>query len=294
MNRGLVDSFLEYLVAERSSPENTLKAYGSDLEDFLRHVDGMGLDLKTVDEVVIESYIVHLRSRGFCPASINRRISTLRGFYRFLVEEGITDGDPASAIPFTRKATRLPDVLSADEVERLLSTPDTAIPRGLRDKAMLEVLYATGLRVSELVGLRIHEVNLHVGYLVCRGKGGRERLVPMGESARRWTSTYLGQARPHLARKQTDVLFCSRRGGAMTRQAVWHAIRGYAAAAGILKEISPHTLRHSFATHLLVGGADLRSVQAMLGHADISTTQIYTHITNLRLKEIHERFHPRG
>ena len=159
---------------------------------------------------------------------------------------------------------------------------------------MLEVLYATGLRVSELTALKLHNINLHAGYLVCRGKGDKERVVPMGESARHRVDEYLHDARPYLVRKPTDVLFCSRRGGAMTRQNFWYAIRRYAAAAGILKQISPHMLRHSFATHLLMGGADLRSVQMMLGHADISTTQIYTHLSTGRLKEIHERYHPRG
>jgi integrase/recombinase XerD len=179
-------------------------------------------------------------------------------------------------------------------VERLLASPDAGTAIGMRDKAMLEVLYATGLRVSELIALKLHHLNLHVGYLICRGKGDKERLVPMGESAQRWVGEYLRLARPHLMKKTTDILFCSRRGGAMTRQNFWHAIKRYAAASGIMKRISPHMLRHSFATHLLTGGADLRSVQMMLGHADISTTQIYTHLSSARLKEVHDRYHPRG
>lgn len=294
MNLFLLDSFLEYLVAERSSPENTLKAYASDIENFLGYLHDKDIDIADAHEGTIEEYALHLREKGLAPTSLNRRLSAIRRFFAFLVEEGVVEKDPASVVPFARKHRLLPDVLSAHEVERLLESPDTSTPTGLRDRAMLEVLYATGLRVSELVGLRLHDLNLPVGYLVCLGKGSKERLVPMGESARNWTAAYLERGRPHLVAGPSEILFCSRRGGAMTRQNVWHAIKKYAKASGIFKEISPHTLRHSFATHLLVGGADLRSVQAMLGHADISTTQIYTHVTSTRLKEIHRRYHPRG
>ena len=294
MNRALIDSFLEYLVAERSSPENTLAAYAGDLEDYATFLDGRGVTELGVDGAVLEDYASHCRSRKLKTTSISRRLSTIRQFYRFLIEEEVITSDPTRDLASPKRGSYLPEILSREEVERLIASPDPGTPVGVRDRAMLEVLYATGLRVSELTGLKLHHLNLHVGYLVCRGKGDKERVVPMGESARHRLKEYLEDARPYLVKKPTDVLFCSRRGGAMTRQNFWHAIRRYAAAAGIHKRISPHMLRHSFATHLLMGGADLRSVQMMLGHADISTTQIYTHVSAGRLKEIHERYHPRG
>lgn len=294
MNRALIDSFLEYLVAERSSPENTLAAYAGDLEDYATFLDGSGVTELGVDGAVLEDYASHCRSRKLKTTSISRRLSTIRQFYRFLIEEEAIASDPTRDLASPKRGSYLPEILSREEVERLIASPDPGTPVGVRDRAMLEVLYATGLRVSELTGLKLHHLNLHVGYLVCRGKGDKERVVPMGESARHRLKEYLEDARPYLVKKPTDVLFCSRRGGAMTRQNFWHAIRRYAAAAGIHKRISPHMLRHSFATHLLMGGADLRSVQMMLGHADISTTQIYTHVSAGRLKEIHERYHPRG
>ncbi|HNQ85844.1 MAG TPA: site-specific tyrosine recombinase XerD [Deltaproteobacteria bacterium] len=294
MNRALIDSFLEYLVAERSSPENTLAAYAGDLEDYATFLDGRGVTELGVDGAVLEDYASHCRSRKLKTTSISRRLSTIRQFYRFLIEEEAIASDPTRDLASPKRGSYLPEILSREEVERLIASPDPGTPVGVRDRAMLEVLYATGLRVSELTGLKLHHLNLHVGYLVCRGKGDKERVVPMGESARHRLKEYLEDARPYLVKKPTDVLFCSRRGGAMTRQNFWHAIRRYAAAAGIHKRISPHMLRHSFATHLLMGGADLRSVQMMLGHADISTTQIYTHVSAGRLKEIHERYHPRG
>ena len=294
MNRALIDSFLEYLVAERSSPENTLAAYAADLEDYGTFLDGRGVAEVDVDSSVLEDYTSHCKTRKLKATSIGRRLSTIRQFYRFLIEEEVIASDPTLDLASPKRGSYLPEILSSEEVERLIASPDLGTPLGIRDRAMLEVLYATGLRVSELTGLKLHHLNLHVGYLVCRGKGDKERVVPMGEAARRRVEEYLQDARPYLVKKPTDVLFCSRRGGAMTRQNFWHAVRRYAAAAGIHKQISPHMLRHSFATHLLMGGADLRSVQMMLGHADISTTQIYTHLSTGRLKEIHERYHPRG
>lgn len=294
MNRSLIDSFLEYLVAERSSPDNTVAAYANDLDDFMAFLDARGVTEIGVDSAVLEGYASHCRERKLKATSISRRLSTVRQFYRFLIEEEFISSDPTRDLASPKRGSYLPHVLSKEEVERLIASPDLETPIGIRDRAMLELLYATGLRVSELTGLKVHHLNLHVGFLICRGKGGKERVVPMGETARRRVEDYMRNARPYLARKPTDVLFCSRRGGAMTRQNFWYAIRRYAAAAGILKEISPHMLRHSFATHLLMGGADLRSVQMMLGHADISTTQIYTHLSTARLKEIHEQYHPRG
>ncbi|MGC9324730.1 MAG: site-specific tyrosine recombinase XerD [Desulfomonilia bacterium] len=289
-----IDSFLEYLAVERSSPDNTLKAYEGDLRDFDHWLEHETLRLEDVDGDTLSRFSSSCRGKGMKYSSISRRLSTIRQFYRYLVEEEVIHHDPTRDMDMPKRGKYLPEVLSRDEVDRLLAIPDVSTPIGIRDKAMLEVLYATGLRVSELVGLEVHNLNVHVGYLMCRGKGDKERLVPMGESAVHWVKEYLSHVRPSFAAKRTDALFCSKRGSAMTRQNFWYSIKRYARAAGISKRISPHVLRHSFATHLLIGGADLRSVQMMLGHADISTTQIYTHITSRRLKEIHEKFHPRG
>lgn len=294
MSRALIDSFLEFLIAEKSSPDNTVSSYSADLEDLQAFLDDKGISALEATAEDLEKYTSRCKEKGLKGTSISRRLSTIRQFYRFLIEEEVLANDPTRDLASPKKGSYLPGVLSPDEVARLIASPDVGSPTGLRDKAMLEVLYATGLRVSELIGLKIHHLNLHVGYLICRGKGDKERLVPMGESARRWIDEYMKMARPALVKKPTDILFCSRRGGAMTRQNFWYAIRRYASEAGIHKNISPHMLRHSFATHLLGGGADLRSVQMMLGHSDISTTQIYTHISSARLKEVHERYHPRG
>jgi integrase/recombinase XerD len=294
MSHAYIDSFLEYMVVERSAPENTLSAYESDLRAFFAWMERQGKDVTGLDPADIATYSSDCRSKKLKSTSISRKLSALRQFYRFLLEEGGIVKDPTREMAAPKRGKYLPQVLSSDEVERLLNAPDPATPLGIRDKAMIELLYATGLRVSELVGLKVHMLNLNVGYLLCRGKGNKERLVPIGESALKWVKEYLALARPSLARDSSDVLFYSNRGTGMTRQNFWYMIQRYAAQAGILKHISPHVLRHSFATHLLAGGADLRSVQMMLGHADISTTQIYTHVNAARLKEIHEQFHPRG
>lgn len=294
MSHELIDSFLEYLIAEKSSPDNTVSSYAADLQDLSAFLEEKGITALEATGSDLEGYSTHCREKGLKGTSISRRLSTIRQFYRFLIEEEAMASDPTRDLASPKRGLYLPEVLSAEEVARLIESPDIRTPLGLRDKAMLEVLYATGLRVSELIGLKLHHLNLHVGYLICRGKGDKERLVPMGESAKRWVNEYMKSTRPLLVKKPTDILFCSRRGGAMTRQNFWYAIRRYASDAGILKSISPHMLRHSFATHLLGGGADLRSVQMMLGHSDISTTQIYTHISSARLKEVHDRYHPRG
>ncbi len=294
MSHDLIDSFLEYLVAERSSPDNTVSSYATDLEDLKCYLDEKGITELEVTGAILEEYTSYCKAKGLKSTSISRRLSTIRQFYRFLIEEEILSTDPTRDLASPKRGMYLPEVLSNEEVNRLIEGPDVGTHLGIRDRAMLELLYATGLRVSELTGLKIHNLNLHAGYLVCRGKGDKERVVPMGESAQHWVSEYIKNARPYLVKKSTDILFCSKRGGRMTRQNFWYAIKRYAAAAGILKQISPHMLRHSFATHLLIGGADLRSVQMMLGHADISTTQIYTHLSSTRLKEVHERYHPRG
>jgi integrase/recombinase XerD len=294
MNHEFIDSFIEYLVVERSSPENTITAYENDLKHFFVWLDQQGKDVHALAAGDVAAFSADCRSRHMKSTSISRRLSTIRQFYRFLLEEGCVQKDPTRDMARPKRGTYLPAVLSIEEVDRLLAAPDVSTPLGVRDKAMIELLYATGLRVSELVGIKVHMVNLSVGYLLCRGKGDKERLIPVGESALNWVNEYLTVVRPAMAGSSSDTLFCSNRGAAMSRQNFWYMIRRYAAAAGIMKNISPHVLRHSFATHLLAGGADLRSVQMMLGHADISTTQIYTHVNASRLKEIHDRYHPRG
>lgn len=294
MNEDLIDAFIEYLISERSAPENTIAAYANDLRAFQAWMAAQALDFQHITDVHLRAFTSQSKLSGLKTTSINRRLTAIRQFYRFLLQEEIIAKDPSRDLIRAKQGAYLPEVLSIAEVDRLLAAPDCATPLGLRDKAMLELLYATGLRVSELVGLKLQNLNLNVGFLMTRGKGGKERLVPLGDSALSRVQAYLGHSRPQLVRKTSDVLFSSNRGAAMTRQNFWYIIKRYAYACGILKPISPHTLRHSFATHLLLGGADLRSVQMMLGHADISTTQIYTHITAQRLKDIHTRFHPRG
>ena len=294
MTHALIDSFIEYLIVERSAPDNTVQAYHHDLDDFAAFIEGRNISIKDTTRQHLAEFTSWCTKRKLKATSINRRLSTIRQFFRFLLEEGVITADPTRDLVTPKRGSYLPDVLSEDEVDRLLSAPDISTPIGIRDKAMLELLYATGLRVSELVGLKVSNLNLHIGYLICHGKGDKERLVPMGETAMRWVAEYTGTVRPSLMKAPSDVLFSSNRGKAMSRQNFWYMVKRYARQAGIWKSISPHVLRHSFATHLLGGGADLRSVQMMLGHADISTTQIYTHVTAQRLKEIHERFHPRG
>ena len=294
MNDALIDSFIEYLVTERSSAENTMSSYSNDLKAFGLWLDEKGLSFDKVDYYNLAGYTTAIKETGLKITSINRRLSTIRQFYRFLLDEGIIEMNPTRDIVMPKRAQYLPEVLNVNEVEGLLNAPDTSKPLGKRDKAMLELLYATGLRVSELIKLKLNNINLGAGFLLARGKGGKERLVPIGEKAISWTREYIETVRPSMIVKKSETLFFSNRGTAMSRQNFWYIIKRYALAAGIFRDISPHTLRHSFATHLLTGGADLRSVQMMLGHSDISTTQIYTHITSQRLKEVHTRYHPRG
>jgi integrase/recombinase XerD len=294
MNEALIDSFIEYLVTERSSAENTMSSYANDLKAYGLWLDEKGLSFDRVDYYNLAGYTTVMKETGLKTTSINRRLSTIRQFYRFLLDEGIIEKDPTREIVMPKRAQYLPEVLNVNEVEGLLNAPDISKPLGKRDKAMLELLYATGLRVSELIKLKLNNINLGAGFLLARGKGGKERLVPMGEKAISWTREYIETVRPSMIVKKSETLFFSNRGTAMSRQNFWYIIKRYALAAGIFRDISPHTLRHSFATHLLTGGADLRSVQMMLGHSDISTTQIYTHITSQRLKEVHTRYHPRG
>ncbi|MEK7852085.1 MAG: site-specific tyrosine recombinase XerD [Deltaproteobacteria bacterium] len=290
-----LDLFINYLIVEKGLSKNTIDAYSRDILGYINHLSGMKFsDIGTVAPLDIVKYIGKLRDGGISPRSTARKLTAIRMFYRFLNAEGYIKSNPTLLVELPKGISRLPKAISLEMVDILLSAPDTKKPLGLRDKAMLEVLYATGLRVSELVSLKVGDVNLDVGYLMAFGKGSKERVVPMGESAQQWVKNYISDGRPKLYKGQSEYLFINRSGKALTRQGFWKIIKSYAKKAKITASITPHTLRHSFATHLLERGADLRSVQMMLGHADISTTQIYTHVTTERLKEIHKRHHPRG
>lgn len=293
----LVDQYLSVLSLERGYSPKTIEAYASDLNDFLNFLEGKGVgELSEVKAPYILLYLSELRRRGASAKTVARRLSALRGFFKFLaLEHGLSE-NPLALIEGPKLSRKLPVVLTPEEVERLLEAPDPKTPIGLRDKAILELLYASGLRVSELVGLKLFDLNLEVGFLRVRGKGDKERLVPIGEFAREVLERYLKEARPKLLRFLDEPhLFLNRRGRPLTRQRVWQIIKAYALEAGLdPAEITPHVLRHSFATHLLERGADLRTVQMMLGHVSLSTTQIYTHVQADTLRRVHEKFHPRG
>jgi integrase/recombinase XerD len=290
------DQFLIHLRVERNLSGNTLDGYSRDLARFRRFCIGRGLtEPKQLTTLAVAEYLSHLADLGLAPRSRARALSAVRGLFRFLFAEHIVDEDPTETLDGPRGRRRLPDVLGQKEVLRLLAAPRRDQPRGSRDAAMLETLYATGLRVSELIALTLDDVNLDGGYLRASGKGRKQRLVPMGEVATAQLREYRDQHRRHFVKQPSErALFLSNRGKPMTRQAFWKLLRRYAAAAGIDRHLSPHTLRHSFATHLLEGGADLRAVQAMLGHVDISTTQIYTHVSRARMFEVYRRYHPRA
>lgn len=295
MNQYL-DLFLNYLLVEKGLAKNSLDSYGRDMVRYLDFLEGRGcVDPSGVRSVDVADFLASLKERGLAPRSRARALSSVRMFHRFLLVEGYAEVNPTAIIEAPKTVAKLPQVLTGREVEALLAAPGDDSTIDIRDRAMLELLYATGLRVSELVGLGLRDVNVTAGYLMAFGKGGKERLVPMGESACAAVSRYLSDTRPAMDRDGANRhLFLTRLGDGMTRQAFWNIIKKRALEAGVRKNISPHTLRHSFATHLLENGADLRSVQTMLGHADLSTTQIYTHVTRERLKRLHEQFHPRG
>lgn len=288
-----LDLFLNYLLVEKGSAANTVAAYSRDLTRYLSYLGERSPDQIRPSDVA--GFLAHLKGEGIAPRSRARALSALRMLHRFLMVEGYSELNPSSIIEAPKGVQRLPSVLSARQVEALLAAPLDTGAIELRDAAMLELLYATGLRASELVGLLQSDVNLAAGYLMTIGKGNKERLVPIGESACRAVSRYLDGARSELLKEgASKLLFLSRLGDGMTRQAFWNIVKKRALQAGVQSHLSPHTLRHSFATHLLENGADLRSVQIMLGHADLSSTQIYTHVTRERLKRLHGEFHPRG
>lgn len=291
----LVERFLDALWLERGLSENTLTAYRSDLLGLSVWLQQQEADLLRAARADLLGYLQQRVEQGAKPRSSARLLSSIRRFYRYLVRERLLSEDPSARIDAPKLGRSLPKSLTEEEVEALLAAPDSATILGMRDRTMLEVLYASGLRVSELVGLTLSQINLQQGLVKVIGKGNKERLVPLGEEALSWVERYVREARGLLlGTAQSDVLFPSRRGSAMTRQAFWQLIKRYALQAGISKPLSPHTLRHAFATHLLNHGADLRVVQLLLGHSSLSTTQIYTHVARERLKDLHARHHPRG
>ncbi len=290
-----VDRFLDRLWGERGLSKNTLAAYRTDLLALARWLGARGTALPDAARDQLTAFLAWRLEQGARPRSVARQLSSMRRYFRHLVHEGRMDGDPTARIAMPKLGRALPKSLTESEVERLLHAPNTDDPLGLRDRAMLETLYSSGLRVSELVGLRVGQVNLNHGVVRVVGKGDRERLVPLGEDAQEWIARYFRTARGEiLGDRLCEHLFPTRRSECMTRQAFWHLIKRYAAIAGIDRPLSPHTLRHAFATHLLNHGADLRAVQMLLGHRDLSTTQIYTHVARQRLKDVHGRHHPRG
>ena len=284
-----LDAFCDALWLEDGLAQNTIAAYRADLEQLQAF---LGRDPVDVAERELFAFLARKAGRA---SSAARRVSSLKRFYQYCVRERLIDADPTLKLDPPKRAPRFPKSLSEGDVEALLAAPQAATPMGLRDRAMLEMLYATGLRVSELVGLKLHALNLQAGVVRVLGKGSKERLVPLGEEAVHWIQRYLDEARPALrGKREPDALFITARGAGMTRQAFWHLIRRYGARAIPGKRLSPHVLRHAFATHLINHGADLRVVQMLLGHADISTTQIYTHVARERLKQLHAKHHPRG
>jgi integrase/recombinase XerD len=290
----LIDEFLGSLQIERGASRNTLAAYRRDLEGFEVFLTRERRGPAAVGVTDLSRYLGGLRGRGLGSRSIARHLSAVRGFYRFLLDAGRIARDPTEHLDSPRPARRLPRTLSQADAAALVEAPDTTRADGLRDRALLELLYASGLRASEVIGLRIEDVNFAAGYVVVTGKGDRERIVPTGAHALEWVRRYLGTVRPRMVRRDCPALFLNRSGGRMSRQALWGLIRRAARRAGLRAAVSPHTLRHSFASHLLERGADLRSVQAMLGHADISTTQIYTHLPSRVVHEMYRKFHPRA
>ncbi len=286
--------FLDYLAVEKGLAKNSLASYAIDLRHFGHYLGDAKLDLERVERIHIVKYFQALRTAGISARSVARALAAIRGLFRFLVAERHLKTDPTENIENPKLWSTLPKSLQPSEVEALLAAPDRTTPEGLRDAAMLELLYATGLRVSELIKVRIDELVMDAGFLRTMGKGSKERIVPFGDTARDAIVRYMEQGRGALDKHNDAGLFLSRLGRPMTRQSFWMKITRYAREAGIKAHISPHVLRHSFATHLLENGADLRSVQMMLGHADISTTQIYTHVSRARLQRIYEQFHPRA
>lgn len=292
-----IDAFLTHLTVERRLAANSIESYARDLQGLSHFAAGQGRGVEALDRQLLEAHVRELMGEGRSPRSVARAVACYRGFYRFLVLDGRLKASPAADLRPPRAWKALPRYLSIEEVDRLIAQPDVTTARGVRDRALIELLYATGMRVSELIAIRPSDINLDASYLTCTGKGDKQRIVPMGEEAAAWVDRYVKNARTALlGRRRSPRLFVNARGGGpgLTRVGFWKILKAYAKQAGLTSTLSPHTLRHSFATHLLERGADLRAIQMMLGHADLSTTQIYTHVLEQRLRTVYDRFHPRA
>ena len=292
----LADQYLNYLMIEKGLSDKTLESYGADLTRYFTFLQKNAIkNIAETDATVILKHLIDLKKENLSAKSRARHLVTIRGFYKFLVNEKLIHNNPARLIDLPKTGLKLPDVLSVDEIKRILEMPDTSNATGIRNAAMLELLYAAGLRVSELINLKIININTETCFVRVFGKGSKERIVPIGQYARDKIEFYIRSARPQLLKTNiSKYLFIARAGNPMTRQGFWKLLRKYALEAQIVKKVTPHSLRHSFATHLLEGGADLRAVQIMLGHVDISTTQIYTHVARAHLIKMHKKYHPRG
>ena len=293
----MIDAYLDHLRVERRLAGHTLESYGRDLVALAEYAAGAGVAVDALDRRALENFVREQRSRGLSPRSVARRVAAVRGFYRFLVLDRRLERNPADDLQAPRAWPALPKFLSIDQVDRLIAQPDVSAPLGIRDRAMIELLYATGLRVSELVAVKPADLHLDEQYMTCIGKGSKERLVPIGAQAADWIRRYQRDARPALVagrRSRRDTLFVNARGGSLSRVGFWKILKQHGRKAGLPRTLSPHVVRHSFATHLLERGADLRAIQLMLGHADLSTTQIYTHVLEARLRSVYDRFHPRA
>ena len=293
----LVDAYLTHLTVERRLAANSVESYARDLVLLATFAAGLGTSVDSLARPDLERLVRDLMAEGRSPRSVARAVACFRGFYRFLVIDGRVTASPADDLHPPRAWKVLPRYLSVEDVDRLIAQPDVSTPRGLRDRALIELLYATGMRVTELLTLRPADVNLDASYLTCAGKGDKQRIVPFGDEAGGWVGRYIREARPALLARRTSArLFVNVRGGGpgLTRMGFWQILKAYALQAGLTSTLSPHMLRHSFATHLLERGADLRAIQMMLGHADLSTTQIYTHVLEARLRQVYDAYHPRG
>ena len=293
-----VADYLHFLRVERQLSINTLTSYERDLQVYIKDLSKVQqiTSLNGVERIHILSHLQSLKTKGNSSRSLARHISSIRSFHQFLLREKVSNTDPTVHLEMPQMDRTLPKILSIEEVEELIAAPNIAKPQGLRDRALLEILYATGMRISECISLNMDDLHLTMGFVRCFGKGGKERIIPLGSTALAACTEYLKEGRPKLikATHRTDVIFVNQRGKGLTRQGVWKLMKEHAMKAGIQNELTPHTLRHSFATHLIENGADLRAVQEMLGHADISTTQIYTHVSKTRLKDVYKQFHPRA
>ncbi|MFS0576694.1 site-specific tyrosine recombinase XerD [Sporosarcina sp. 179-K 3D1 HS] len=295
--RFALEDYIHFLQVERQLSSNTISSYRRDLTDYIQSMEEEGhVSINGIDRTAIVGHLQRLKDEGKSARTISRHISSIRSFHQFLLRDQVTNQDPTVHLELPKIEQKLPRILSIEEVDRLIQAPDVGKPQGKRDVALFELLYGTGMRVSELIGLDLQDIHLSMGFVRVFGKGGKERIIPLGGSAIHAVQRYVEEVRPQFTAKQRNVeaLFVNMRGSRLTRQGCWKILKGHALKAGIQKELTPHILRHSFATHLIENGADLRAVQEMLGHADISTTQIYTHVSKARLKEVYVKFHPRA